>query len=118
MLLQKTKTVKRQQLHLFLRLLSAQQHASKTELLDEYVELVRLFDTWDWFHENNLKAKRLNHLYYLIPHEEFKETILETLRESYHTENQEFTFTDKHEILLEAEEKRLKNIFTTSKNKS
>ncbi|MBY0090126.1 phosphoesterase [Priestia aryabhattai] len=79
----------------------------KTALLDEYVELVRLFDTWDWFHENNLKAKRLNHLYYLIPHEEFKETILETLRESYHTENQEFTFTDKHEILLEAEEKKI-----------
>ena len=69
----------------------------------------------DWFHENNLKAKRLNHLYYLIPHEEFKETILETLRESYHSENQEFTFTDKHEILLEAEEKRLKNIFMTNK---
>ncbi|TYR81730.1 phosphoesterase [Priestia megaterium] len=80
---------------------------NRTDMLDEYVELVRLFDTWDWFHEENEKAKRLNHLYYLIPHEEFKDTVYEVLKGSYEGGNQEFVFTDKHEILLEAEEKKI-----------
>lgn len=79
----------------------------RTKMLDEYVELVRLFDTWDWFHEKNEKAKRLNHLYYLISHEEFKDTVHETLQASYTGVNQSFEFTEKHAILLEAEEKRI-----------
>ncbi len=91
---------------LFYEYLIQQNLLTRTKALDEYVELVRLFDTWDWFREKNEKAKRLNHLYYLINHEEFKDMVYEKLKASYE-EDELFTFNERHEILLEAEEKKI-----------
>ncbi|MBM7703810.1 DHH family phosphoesterase [Metabacillus iocasae] len=91
---------------LFYEYLLNQKLLTRTKALDEYVELVRLFDTWDWFKEKNEKAKRLNHLYYLINHEEFKEMVYEKLKASYE-KDEVFEFNERHQILLEAEEKKI-----------
>ena len=36
-----------------------------THYLEKFVELIRLWDTWDWYKTNNLEAKALNDLLYL-----------------------------------------------------
>lgn len=44
--------------------------------LDEFVELVRQYDTWEWEQNEYIKAKRLNDLFYLISIEEFEEKMV------------------------------------------
>lgn len=73
----------------------------RTPALDEYVELVRQYDTWEWEKNNNNDAKRLNDLLYMQSIEEFEESILERV-----TKNNHFSFNDFEEKLLKIEEKR------------
>jgi oligoribonuclease NrnB/cAMP/cGMP phosphodiesterase (DHH superfamily) len=88
---------------LFYDYLIEQGYLKKTAILDEYVELVRQFDTWDWFANENEKAKQLNHLFYLISRHEFEEAVLPVLQ----SEEGSFAFSERHETLLEAEEKKI-----------
>ncbi|WP_370875019.1 DHH family phosphoesterase [Metabacillus malikii] len=70
-------------------------------VLDEYVELVRLYDTWDWEKQQKVEAKRLNDLLYMQSIEDFEESMLERLTNHVH-----FTFDGFEERLLDLEEKK------------
>ncbi|MFC7373185.1 DHH family phosphoesterase [Fictibacillus iocasae] len=65
--------------------------------LKEYVELVRLYDTWEWF-GNNETAKRLNDLFFLLPQDKFEEQMLPRL------EGDHFSFSETEETILNMEE--------------
>lgn len=88
---------------LFYDYLVEQTYLKKTPILDEYVELVRQFDTWDWFANQNEKAKQLNHLFYLISRDEFQQAVLPVLQ----SEEGAFQFSERHQTLLEVEEKKI-----------
>ena len=71
------------------------------ESVNEFVELVRLNDTWDWQRENKTKARDLAGLHILYGNETFIDTYTK-----YLTDNDIFDFTDKEKFLLEMENKR------------
>lgn len=50
-----------------------------TPALDEFVELVRQYDTWEWEANGNAQAKRLNDLFYLVSIDEFEEKMVPRL---------------------------------------
>lgn len=41
--------------------------------MDQFVELVRLYDTWEWEQTDALEAKRLNDLFFMVSIDEFEE---------------------------------------------
>lgn len=49
----------------------------KNDFLDSYVELVRKYDTWDWYEENNMLAHDLNMLFFLIGRKEMQQMVSE-----------------------------------------
>lgn len=51
------------------------------DILKELVELIRSYDTWDWFKTNNLKAKDLAQLFE-YKHEEFVKNIVSRIRKN------------------------------------
>lgn len=82
--------------------------------LENYIQLVRLYDTWEWKKEKNKLPYGINSLYYLLSHERFYENIMQKLRTPSVIRLDE---TDR--LLLEIEEERnyayveqkLKNVY-------
>ncbi|WP_281887476.1 DHH family phosphoesterase [Paenibacillus sp. YYML68] len=74
-----------------------------TKALDDYVELVRLYDTWEWEKAGRVEAKRLNDLFFMVSMEEFEETMLERLED----DDQPFAFSDFEDKILNIEEERI-----------
>lgn len=74
----------------------------KREALDEVVELIRQYDTWEWDRNNNTKAKRLNDLLYMISIDDFEGRMLEKL-----TKADRFNFDDFETQILDMEEQKL-----------
>ncbi|MFE5322437.1 DHH family phosphoesterase [Paenibacillus sp. NPDC056579] len=70
--------------------------------LSEFVELVRQYDTWEWDQNNQLQAKRLNDLFYMVSMEEFEEKMIDRLRHSEH-----FSFDEFEEKILDMEEEKI-----------
>lgn len=70
--------------------------------VDEFVELVRQYDTWEWEKNNNQHAQRLNALFYLISIEEFEEKMLERLKTDDH-----FYFDEFEKRILDMEEEKI-----------
>lgn len=70
--------------------------------LDEFVELVRQYDTWEWEQNEYIKAKRLNDLFYLISIEEFEEKMVARIQQSEH-----FAFDPFEEKILDMEEEKI-----------
>jgi uncharacterized protein len=70
--------------------------------LDEFVELVRQYDTWEWEQHAQLQAKRLNDLFYLISIEEFEEKMVARIRKNEH-----FSFDAFEEKILDMEEEKI-----------
>lgn len=70
--------------------------------LDEFVELVRQYDTWEWDQNDNIKAKNLNDLFFMVSIEEFEEKMTERIINSDH-----FEFDDFEQKLLEMEEEKI-----------
>ncbi|WP_166244370.1 DHH family phosphoesterase [Paenibacillus turpanensis] len=70
--------------------------------LDEYVELVRQYDTWEWDEKGNTKAKRLNDLFYLLSIDEFEEKMVERLQRQ-----DSFDFDDFEQKVLDMEEEKI-----------
>jgi oligoribonuclease NrnB/cAMP/cGMP phosphodiesterase (DHH superfamily) len=73
-----------------------------TKGLDEFVELVRQYDTWEWEQHGQLQAKRLNDLFYMVSLEEFEEKMVERLQQSAH-----FSFDEFEEKILDMEEEKI-----------
>ncbi|TLS35048.1 DHH family phosphoesterase [Pseudalkalibacillus caeni] len=81
-----------------------------TRTLDEFVELVRQYDTWEWEMNDNNEAKRLNDLFFMISIEEFEERMVERIlsRES-------FTLDDFEEKILDMEENKIERYLRKKK---
>lgn len=71
------------------------------KVLEDYVELVRQYDTWDWDKNANFSAKRLNDLLYMQSIDEFEESMLERIKQY-----EQFSFDDFEVKLLDLEEKK------------
>jgi uncharacterized protein len=59
-------------------------------VISEFVELIRQYDTWEWDANQNVKAKRLNDLFYLLSIDEFEEKMTQRLQEQEYFEFDEF----------------------------
>lgn len=83
-----------------------------TPSIQEFVDLVRQYDTWEWDENNNITAKRLNDLFYIMDREHFEEEILRRI-----TQNPDsFSLTDTETLILDIEENKI-NRYIQSKNR-
>ncbi|CAG7629099.1 DHH family phosphoesterase [Paenibacillus allorhizosphaerae] len=73
-----------------------------TKSLQQFVELVRLYDTWEWERHGELQAKRLNDLFYMVSIEEFEEKMVERL-----AGDAAFSFDEFEEKILDLEEEKI-----------
>lgn len=87
---------------LFYKYLTAQGLLQPTKAINEFVELIRQYDTWEWEKNNNQQAQRLNALFFLGPIEEFEEKMLERLKTEEH-----FHFDDFETKILDMEEQKI-----------
>ena len=84
----------------------------RNKALEEFIELVRQYDTWEWDENNNVTAKRLNDLFYIRNREQFEEEMLKRL-----TENTEsFMLSETENMLLDIEEQKI-NRYIYSKSR-
>lgn len=74
-------------------------HLEKTKAVNEFVELVRQYDTWEWEKRNNEAAKQLNALLFLQSIEEFADEMIQRLQH-----NDTFVFSDLEEKLLQVQD--------------
>src|SRR4051812_30358420 len=51
-----------------------------TDVITEFVELVRQYDTWEWEKNDNQEAQRLNALFFLVSIDEFEEKMISRLQ--------------------------------------
>lgn len=77
-------------------------HLERKDALDEYVELVRLYDTWEWEAQDNQHARRLNSLFYLISIEDFEEKMITRL-----SANEHFHFDELEKEILNMEDEKI-----------
>lgn len=87
---------------LFYEYLIREQKLERNETLDEFVELVRQYDTWEWEETDNTRAKRLNDLLTILGLDEFWDRMSERL-----TEGGPFALTETEELILDMEEKKI-----------
>lgn len=73
-----------------------------SEIIAEFVELVRQYDTWEWEKNNNQKAQRLNALFFLVSIDEFEEAMIRRLSTDDH-----FHFDDFETKILDMEESKI-----------
>lgn len=73
-----------------------------TPIVEQFVELVRLYDTWEWEGKNELTAKQLNDLFFLLSIDEFEERMVARLQ----TETQ-FQFNEFEQKILAMEEEKI-----------
>lgn len=74
---------------------------ASTTSLDEYVELVRQYDTWDWTKTNNLLSRDMNVLYMTFPKEDFYNSIMDKIKSAF-----KIMLNDTDKLLLRIENKR------------
>ncbi|MDQ0343758.1 oligoribonuclease NrnB/cAMP/cGMP phosphodiesterase (DHH superfamily) [Lederbergia wuyishanensis] len=87
---------------LFYEYLVAHQLMEPSVAVEEFVELVRQYDTWEWEKNDNHQAHRLNALFFLVSIEEFEEKMITRLKSSTH-----FDFSEFEEKILEMEENKI-----------
>ncbi|MDQ0200123.1 DHH family phosphoesterase [Neobacillus ginsengisoli] len=80
--------------------------------LEEFVDLVRQYDTWEWQENNNVTAKRLNDLFYILGREKFEEEMLHRLASNQDS----FSLSDMENRLLDIEETKIER-YIHSKNR-
>jgi uncharacterized protein len=95
---------------LFYDYLKQHQLINASTVIDEFVELVRQYDTWEWDLNNNHQAKRLNDLFFLLSIDEFEEKMVRRLQEQEHFEFDEF-----EQRLLEMEENKIERYIRRKK---
>lgn len=84
----------------------------ETKALQQFVELVRSYDTWEWNEAGNVQAKQLNDLFYIVGIEAFEQTMINRLTE--HPEG--FFFDETEQTILAMEEDKI-NRFIAQKQK-
>ncbi|MCU9614469.1 DHHA1 domain-containing protein [Caldibacillus lycopersici] len=83
-----------------------------TPALDEFVDLVRQYDTWEWDANDNVLAKHLNDLFFMFGREQFEEDLIRRIKEN----KESFELTDMESMLMDVEEKKIER-YIYSKNK-
>ncbi|MBP1308882.1 oligoribonuclease NrnB/cAMP/cGMP phosphodiesterase (DHH superfamily) [Paenibacillus sp. 1182] len=88
-----------------------------TPILEDYIELVRLYDTWEWEELEHLRAKRLNDYFFMSNWEEFDEQVIlrltnpeiiqETTAQYESGVRTLFTFDENIEYMLDIEHKQI-----------
>lgn len=74
------------------------------ESLEDFVELVRQYDTWEWKEIfKNEEAKRLNDLLYILGREKFVDNMIRRIK------NNEILFSETDELILEIKQKEIDN---------
>lgn len=95
---------------LFYQFLVANELLEPTEAVDEFVELVRQYDTWEWEKNENQQAHYLNSLFFLVSIDEFVETMVERL-----TSSERFDFDEFETRLLNMEEDKIERYIRRKK---
>jgi len=97
---------------LFYDFLLEQGKIKRNHALEEFIDLVRQYDTWEWDENNNVTAKRLNDLFYIMNREQFEEEMLKRLTEN----TDSFQLTDTENMILDIEEQKI-NRYIHSKSR-
>ncbi|MED3563542.1 oligoribonuclease, partial [Bacillus xiapuensis] len=84
----------------------------RNQALEEFIDLVRQYDTWEWDENNNIDAKRLNDLFYILNRENFEEAMMKRFTEN----SQTFYLTETENMLLDMEEAKI-NRYIHSKSR-
>ncbi|WP_068674861.1 DHH family phosphoesterase [Oceanobacillus sp. Castelsardo] len=87
---------------LFYEYLLNHEFLESSKAVEEFVELVRQYDTWEWEKNSNEKAQRLNSLFFLVSIEEFEEVMIQRLQSNDH-----FFFDEFEEKILNMEENKI-----------
>ncbi|MCZ8520821.1 MULTISPECIES: DHH family phosphoesterase [Paenibacillus] len=81
--------------------------------IEQFVELVRLYDTWEWDRAGNMEAKRLSDLFSMLSLEEFEERMLERLKG-----REPFAFSTVELEMLAVEEERIERYVRRKKRET
>ncbi|WP_261178363.1 DHH family phosphoesterase [Anaerobacillus sp. CMMVII] len=87
---------------LFYDHLKKEGYIKPSKSVEEFVELVRQYDTWEWDQNGNTQAKRLNDLFFMLSIDEFEERMVDRLKK-----NETFAFDDFEEKMLALEEEKI-----------
>jgi oligoribonuclease NrnB/cAMP/cGMP phosphodiesterase (DHH superfamily) len=96
---------------LFYDYLTTNQNISSSPSVEEFVELIRQYDTWEWEKNNLLKAKQLNDLFSLLSLDDFESKMIERLKN-----DDSFSFNEFEQQLLKMEEEKI-NRYIRKKNR-
>jgi oligoribonuclease NrnB/cAMP/cGMP phosphodiesterase (DHH superfamily) len=100
--------------YLFLDYLIASDYLKNFKFLDtltDFVEVIREYDVWEWIEIDNILAKQLNDLLYILGRERFIEEFTEQLL------NGKFVINDKLNFLLELDQEKIDD-YIENKNKN
>lgn len=95
---------------LFYEYLVSEKLLEPTHALNEFVELVRQYDTWEWEKNENQKAHSLNSLFFLISIDEFEEKMIERLQT-----NDGFDFDEFEKKILSMEDDKIERYIRRKK---
>lgn len=88
---------------LFYQFLLEKEKIERMESLEQFLELVRKYDTWEWEEDNEVDAKRLNDLFSIMGRETFKSEMLRRLTR----DPDSFAFNESEEMILDLEERKI-----------
>ncbi|WP_042455710.1 DHH family phosphoesterase [Neobacillus dielmonensis] len=97
---------------LFYDYLIEHKQMERNKALEEFIDLVRQYDTWEWDENNNIAAKRLNDLFYIMNREQFEEEMIKRLS----GDKENFSFTDTETMILDIEDQKI-NRYIQSKSR-
>lgn len=96
---------------LFYEFLVEKGDLEKSKTLEQFIELIRQYDTWEWEENENLDAKRLNDLFSILGREKFEEKMFNRLKRQ-----EDFSLEDAENFLLDIEEEKIDR-YIRSKNR-
>ena len=88
---------------LFYEDLLKNKNITQRKSLEEFIDLVRQYDTWEWDENNNVAAKRLNDLFYILSREKLEEEILQRIT----SDSETFSLTDTENFVLDLEKRKI-----------
>ncbi|MDQ0268436.1 DHH family phosphoesterase [Cytobacillus purgationiresistens] len=78
--------------------------------LEQFIELVRQYDTWEWDKLNNIKAKQLNDLFFMFSIDEFEGKIIQRVQQ-----DTDFDFDEFEQKLLQMEDNKIERYIKRKK---
>ncbi|MCA0987650.1 DHH family phosphoesterase [Guptibacillus algicola] len=88
---------------LFYDYLVEREKIERNEGIEQFLELVRKYDTWEWEEDDDTDAKRLNDLFSILGRETFKAEMLRRLTR----DPDSFSLSETEEMILDLEERKI-----------